>query len=99
MFLYINNFIWEGAIRGIELIDYCLLDNKSLGTPDTGLWENGVKDVSRLRLFILIFLALQIGISSLGLRTRCFASDFFFISPSNLRKIVELLDLSFLVIS
>lgn len=90
---------WEGAIRGIGFIDYCLLDNKSLEGLTLACGENGVKNVSRPRLFVLIFLALQIGISSLGLRTRCFASDFFSISPSNLRKIVELLDLSFLVIS
>lgn len=44
----------------------------------------------------LYFFALQIGISSSGLRKRCFASDFFFISPSKLRKISELLNVSFL---
>lgn len=44
----------------------------------------------------LYFFALQIGISSPGLRKRCFASDFFLFSPTKLSKISELRYVSFL---
>lgn len=86
----------------IELVDYCLLDNKSLATPDTGLWEGEWRQKCEWTSIFHSYISCSANrdlVVGLGLRKRCFARDVFFISPSNFRKTVEVLDVSFLVIS